>query len=395
MVSDMLEAWRSEGIYPYFPVAQSATGAKVSYRGLDSLYMLASCDYLGLANDPRLKKAAIRAIEIFGTNISGSIAFSGFTELHETLQHDIARFMQCEDAALFATSYLANVGILATVAGPGDLIAMDAHNHVSLFDGARLSGATLRTFPHRDYDRLERMMQRSTKGGKFIVTDGLFSADGDLADLDKICEIARHYDARVIVDAAHDVGVFGASGAGLAEVAGRTHDVWLTVGTMSKAFGSTGGFVAGDRTTIDRLRHYAPTSTSSRSISPGVAAASIAALKVASSEGGTRRDRLWRNCRALWETIQDEGLRTSGVASPVLPIYTKGTEETLRASRILQEAGILTCAMIAPSVPYSRERLRLNVTSHFDEAQIIEIAGILRDVTRAPEAIGLFVRSEP
>lgn len=361
---DQLHAWKEQGIYPYFPIAHDAPGRIVRMQdGIDCI-MLASCDYLGLSNDARMKQAAIEAIQRFGTNICGSIAFSGMTEIHSALQSSLQSFMGTEDAIIFPTSYLANIGAISTIAGPDDLLLMDANNHVSLFQAARLSQAKIRTFSHLNYDVLAGILRRNAgKRRALIITDGLFSADGDYADLRAICQLADTYNALVVVDSAHDLGIHGETGRGLTQEQGVAERVNLIVGTMSKAMGSTGGFVAGRKTLIDRMRHFAGAYHSSRAVSPGVAAASLAALNVVQQEGDARRASLFQNTEHLWCGLKAKGFETSDSASPVIPIYLANAETVLRATKFLQDNGVCVCGMISPSVQVGSERLRLNVTN--------------------------------
>lgn len=382
---DQILDWKRSGFYPYFPVIESASSSKVKVRGSGEVYMLASCDYLGLSNDSRMKQAAIDAIARFGTNVCGSVAFSGLTEIHEALQHEIAEFMGMEAAVIFPTSYLANIGLLTTIGESEHLLVLDASNHVSIFHGARLSGAKIRTFPHLDYNALEGILRRSRDArSAFVITDGLFSADGDYADLERICAIAKRYDAKVVVDAAHDIGTLGRNGRGLAEDRGVIDSVDFIVGTMSKAMGSTGGFVTGRAPALELLRHFAAPHTSSRVVSPGVAAASLKAIEIVKREGVPRREVLARNVDALWRGLCDIGFKTSRTGSPVIPIYVNGPRSAVKAAAQLQAEGICVCAMVSPSVPTGGDRLRLNVTNLFDAADIAEILDIFARSFESP-----------
>ena len=359
-----VNAWREQGIKPIFPTVRGPSDRRVSVNGVEDCIMLASCDYLGFSNEAAMKQAAIDAITTYGTNICGSVAFSGMTALHKELQDNLAALFGFEDALVFTTSYLANLGTFSTLIGRDDLVLLDAMNHVSLFQAAQLTGAKIRTFPHLNYDVLERQLQRkNTAGRAFIATDGLFSADGDLADLKRLQALAAQYDAVLIVDSAHDFGVLGPTGRGLAEHDGVLDKIDLIIGTMSKAMGSTGGFVVGRREMIEKIRHFSGPYTSSRSFSPGVAGASLRALQLSAELGAQRREKLHENISMLWNGCRALDLIVPRTPSPVLSVFVNDAAKTLQAARYLMDHQICVCPMVSPSVQQGRERLRLNVTS--------------------------------
>lgn len=381
-VSQVAE-WKSRGIYPYFPVIEEPCGRTVRIQGEGEVIMLASCDYLGFSNDARIKRAAIDGIERFGTNICGSLAFSGMTVLHMELESALEEFMGTESAIIFPTSYLANLGCLSTITGPEDLLLFDSQNHVSLFHGARLSRGTLRTYRHNDIGMLEGLLKRGLSfSNRFIVTDGLFSADGDYANLVEIANLADRYDASIIVDSAHDIGTLGDAGRGIVDACGLLDRVDLIIGTMSKAFGSTGGFIAGKASLITHIRHAAGPFHSSRAVSPGVAAASIKAIELMKSEGAARRIQLTANSLRLNDGLRQRGYDTMHSCSPVIPVLFGDTNRTLEATSWLRKHGVLVCGMIPPSTPEKGARLRLNVTSFLNEidiSSVLELFGDMRE----------------
>lgn len=368
---ELVNEWKSTGIYPYFPVIEGPSNRVVNIEGEGSVVMLASCDYLGLSNDERVKNAAIDGVRRFGTNICGSLAFSGRTLIHRDLEDSLRDYMGTEDVALFTTAYLANLGAISTISESNDLLLYDSQNHVSLFHGAKLASSTLRTYPHNDMYVLEKLLKRGgTFNKRFIVTDGLFSSDGDFANLEAIAVLAERYDAEIIVDSAHDLGTVGPQGRGLAAELNLTDKVALTIGTMSKAFGSTGGFVAGSKAYIQQIKHAAGPFHSSRAVSPGVAAASLQAIELVKNDGDWRRVALRKNSIRLLKGLQDAGYDTMDSNSQIAPVLLKDTKRTLQASMFLRKHGVIVCPMIPPTTPMNAAILRLNVTSMLTDSDI-------------------------
>jgi 7-keto-8-aminopelargonate synthetase-like enzyme len=373
---------KAEGNYPFFPIIEGPAGRNVKVRGIGDTIMLASCDYLGLSNDERIKAAAIEGIKQFGTNICGSLAFSGRTTIHEQLEDSIKTYMGTESSIIFPTSYLANLGCLSTVATHDDVLLFDNQNHVSLFGGARMSEATLRTYKHNDMDMLESLLKWSHGFKKrFIVTDGIFSAIGDYAKLDTIVQLAKKYDAAIILDSAHDLGVLGENGRGLAEHFNVLDDIDLIVGTMSKAMGSTGGFVVGKEKYIGKMHYASGPYHSSRAVSPGVAAASVKAFEIAKTEGAQRRHQLSKNTLAINKGLMSLGFDTMGTSTPVVPVLIKDTERTIAVTMWLQKHSILVCGMVPPSTPTNSARLRLNVTSMLNEQDIDTVLNVFDELS--------------
>jgi 8-amino-7-oxononanoate synthase len=378
--NDAVAVWKKGGYYPFFPVIESASERIVTVRGRGELINFSSCDYLGLSNDNRLKAAAVAAIERFGTNVSASIAISGQTAVHANLEAALSSLFDNRPAMLFTTSYLANLGVLGTMADETSTVYSDRANHASLIDGIVLSRARLRTYRHNDVDMLSSLLQRDKDAArKIVVTDGLFSADGDFCRLKDLVTLAEQHDAMLILDSAHDLGAFGPTGRGLAEAQGLLDRVDLIVGTMSKAFGSTGGFVIGREESITRLKHRSAPFHSSRTFSPGVAAASLEALRVVRSEGHARRAALMENAETLRGMLRDNDFDTLNTESYVVPVIYPDTETTLRTAHWLQENGILVAPFIFPSVPRGKERLRLGVTStHTKDDLHVVMNGLLK-----------------
>lgn len=373
--------WKARNIYPFFPVVDGPAVATVKVRGHGEQLMFSSCDYLGLATDDRLKEAAISAIRIFGTNVSASIAVSGMTSIHYALESSISEFFNGRTCALFTTSYLANLGVLGTIYGEGDTLFFDRFNHVSLFHGAVLSGANLKTYRHSDIEMLENMLKRAPgTGKKAIVSDGLFSADGDFCLLDNLVDLAGRYGADVIIDSAHDVGVLGEKGRGISEYFDLIDHVDLIVGTMSKGFGSTGGFVVGRADYINLIKAKAGPFHSSRIFSPGVAAASLKSVEIVQHEGAELRRRLQENVDFFLNEIKPHGLDTLKTKSAIIPIVLNDTDKTLKACCWLRSKGIMMAPFIPPAVPLGKSRLRCGITALHTQAQLSQVAAVLGEM---------------
>lgn len=342
----------------------------------------ASNDYLGLASDPRLMAAATAAIARYGTGSTGSRLLSGQRPLHEELEQAIAQLKQTEAALVFSSGYAANLGAIAALVGPRDLILADRYNHSSLKNGARLSGATLADYPHNDLIALEQQLatQRAHHRRCLIVTDSVFSMDGDLAPLPELLALARQFDSMVLIDEAHATGVLGATGAGGLEHWGCTGQELVQIGTLSKALGSLGGYVAGRATLIDFLRNRAPTWIYSTGLSPADAAAALAAIQVIQQEP-ERRQRLWANREQLYQRLAPR-FELLPSASPILCASLGTPAAALAIAQQLAQAGIFAPAIRPPTVPTSRLRFTVMAThgpEHFEQ-----LAGALG--TPAPEA---------
>ena len=355
--------WIDQDIYPYFPVIESATDRTVYVEGIGRTIMYASCDYLGLSNDDRIKKAAIAAIEQFGTNVCGSIIFSGYTTIHRKLTRELEAFFNTGEALLFPTSYLANLGVLSTLYGTDDVIICDRQNHVSLFQGASLSGAKVAIYRHNDMNMLEKQLRKHAKAAKrLIVVDGLFSADGDYVDLPSVVSLAERYNAQIMLDSAHDFGLVGENGRGVAEHFGLLDRIDILIGTMSKALGSTGGFVICNSTMATQLRHASGPFHSSRTISPGVAAASLKALEVLREEGKERRQRVHELSNHFIAGARANQYDVLNTISPIIPVMLGSTDLTLQATSYLRSRNVLVSAFIPPATPSNKARLRFGIT---------------------------------
>ena len=363
-------AWTARGLSRTLAARGATSPGRFARDGREFLNF-GSNDYLGLAADPRLTQAATTAAAVYGWGAGASPLVSGWTEAHEALVETIRSFEQTEAALLFPTGYAANLGTIAALAGKNDAVYSDRLNHACLIDGARLSGATIRVYPHGDASRLAETLERDA--GRFrrrlIVTDGVFSMDGDLGPIAELAALAERFDAMLLVDEAHGTGVFGADGRGACSALGVSERVPIRVGTLSKALGSIGGFVAGSTRLIDWLTNRARTQIYSTGLPPAAAAAARAALDIVRTEP-------WRRARvhALGARLR-AGLRGSGLdvgvsTGPIVPVILGDVEKTMALSARLRQADMFVGAIRPPTVPEGTARLRVCLTAAHTEEDV-------------------------
>ncbi len=330
------------------------------------MLMFASNNYLGLAGDRRLIDAAIQATEMYGTGSTGSRLVTGHLALHEELEQAIADLKNTESALVFSSGYLANLGAISAIVGQRDLILGDEYNHSCLKKGAVMSGATAIDYQHRNLSDLTAKLQehRSKYGSKYrrclITTDSVFSMDGDLAPLSEIMDLANQYDCMVLVDEAHGTGVFGDRGGGLTNALGIQQDL-IQVGTLSKALGSLGGYVAGSAKLIDYLRNRAATWIYTTALSPADTGAAISAINIVKSDNALR-DQLWQNVEFFKQGLQDLGIQAIAFDSPIMAIEVGDIAQTMQMAKHLRDNGIFAPAIRPPTVPTARIRITLMAT---------------------------------
>jgi 8-amino-7-oxononanoate synthase len=346
------------------------TAGRVEREGRQ-LINFASNDYLGLSNDPRVVAAAQKAAGRFGWGAGASPLVCGWKQPHQELIEVLASFEGTEAVALFPTGYAANLGTIIALLGPEDAVFGDRLNHSCLFQGARLSGARMRVFPHRDTDRLETLLRRERDRYRraLIVTDGVFSMDGDLAPLPELVALSERFGAMLLVDEAHGTGVFGADGRGASSALGVADRVPIRVGTLSKAIGSIGGFVAGSRRLIDHLINSAPTLIYSTAMPPAAAAAAVEALRIIGEEPW-RRERVHLLGRQLRIELRGKGFEIPSSEGPIVPVILGETERTIHAAGELREHGVLVPAIRPPTVPRGTARLRICLSASHSESEI-------------------------
>ncbi|HEY9745980.1 MAG TPA: 8-amino-7-oxononanoate synthase [Oculatellaceae cyanobacterium] len=337
-----------------------------------------SNDYLGLSKDPRLQEAAIEAIHCYGTGNAASRLISGTTELAHELEETVAAFKQAEAALVFNSGYQANVAILQALAGPGDWLFCDRLNHASLVDGCLLSGARWTRYRHLDLNHLEQKLKKvPTNVRKWIITDSVFSMDGDYPDLNALADLAERYGAFVMVDEAHASGLYGDTrSSGLCEQFGVSNRIALQMGTFSKALGGAGAYVAGPKTLIQNLINRARGFIYSTAMPPATMAASKRAIEVVMHDPMPKQ-RLWENVRLFERCLREKGLAVGPLKSPIIPIVLGDNARTLQASQTLLERGFFVQAIRQPTVPAGTERLRIALSAAHEPHDIIRLAEAL------------------
>ena len=376
---------REAGLYPYFMPIEASHDTWVVIEGARKI-MVGSNNYMGLTHDPRILEAARKALDTFGSGNTGSRFLNGNLDLHERLEAELADFTGMEAALVFSTGYQTNLGTLGALIGRADTVFIDKLDHASLQDGVRLGLGRTRRFNHNDFATLRRMIEaEKPTNGKLIAVDGVYSMEGDIADLPSLVELRREYGAAILVDDAHAVGVLGETGAGTAEHWGLTHEVDLILGTFSKSFASIGGFCAGRGDVIDYLRHNARALIFSASMPPASAATVLKGLEIIRSEP-ERRARLWRNTHKMMEGFRSIGFDIGPTETPIVPILIGPMEKTFRFWRALFEAGVFTNPVVPPAVPEGGCRLRTSyMATHTDD----ELDFVLEQVERVGKKLGV------
>jgi len=381
-LDDAMAQIRSEGLYRSLRVLDGEQSHRARFDGRDVIN-LSSNNYLGLTTHPKLREAALRAVESLGVG-SGSVrTIAGTMDLHMELERRIATFKKTEACVVFQSGFAANAGTVSAILGKEDLILSDELNHASIIDGARLSRATIRVFPHRDVAALEKLLEE-TSGVKrrLVITDGVFSMDGDIAPMREITAAARAHGAIMMVDDAHASGVVGRAGRGTVDHFDLHGQVDVQVGTLSKAIGVLGGYVCGSHTLIEYLYHRARPFLFSTSHPPAVAAACLAAFDVLENEP-ERIERLWSNTKRLKEGLKRLGFDTGISETPITPIIVGDADLAMKFSDRLFEKGVFAQGIGYPTVAKGRARLRTIVTATHTEEELDRALHILGDVGRS------------
>jgi 8-amino-7-oxononanoate synthase len=376
------------GIYPYFkPIAEQNGGAvKVDGR---EMIITGSNDYLGLTQDPRLERAAVSVFENYGTSCTGSRYLTGTLALHVELERRLAEFFHAEAALTFSTGFLGMLAVLSSLTGRQDILYLDREDHASLYDGARLSFGAMRKYRHNDLEDLERLLARDAgkPGGRMIVTDGIFSMSGHIADLPGVVEIARKYGARVAVDDAHATGVLGVGGRGTPEHFGLEEEIDLIIGTFSKSFASVGGFVVGPRAVINYVKHHGRPFIFTAALPAMQVAVALEALNIMDTEP-EHRERLHRNATQLRQGMADLGFDTLGSETQIVPVLIGPDELTVVFWKGLWEAGIFTTPALPPGVPPGQSIIRTSVNANHTPEQIERLLEAFATVGRGLGVIG-------
>jgi 8-amino-7-oxononanoate synthase len=385
-IQDRLDEIRNKGLYRRMRCVSGPQGPRVLLDGKPVL-LLCSNNYLGLADHPRVREAAAEAAMRYGAGSGASRLISGNMTIHRRLEEQLAGFKRSEACLLFGSGYLANAGVVSALAREGDVVFSDALNHASIIDGCRLSRAETFVYDHCDTDHLEWGLRQAEGRGSLIVTDGVFSMDGDVAPLERIVELGQRYDARVMVDEAHGTGATGPDGRGAVAEAGLEDEVDVIVGTLGKALGSYGAYVCCDKQMAKYLINTARTLIFSTALSPPAVAAAMAALELL-REQPRRVEKLQRNAAVLREALAEEGLPVPEGTTQILPVVVGDAAEAVLASERALERGIFAQAIRPPTVPAGSSRLRLTVMASHTKSELREAARVLGTCVRVrPRAI--------
>ena len=373
---DIADQLKEANLYPYFRVIESEQDTEVMIDGKLSL-MFGSNSYLGLTNHPKLKEAANHAIQRYGTGCAGSRFLNGTLNIHIELEEALADYLKKDAVLLFSTGFQANLGAIAPLAGRNDYIFIDELVHASIIDGTRLSFGKVMKYRHNDMESLEKQLRRvEGDGSKIIVMDGVFSMEGDIANLPGIVQLAERYDATIIVDDAHAVGVLGNEGRGTGDHFGLQHKMDIIVGTFSKSLASLGGFVASDRDMINYLKHNSRALIFSASMTPASAASALAALEIIRAEP-ERIDKLWQNTHYAMDQLKSAGFEIGHTQSPILPIYIRDNQKTFQFARMMANDGVFVNPVVSPAVRSTDSLIRFSLMATHSFEQIDRAVDIM------------------
>jgi 8-amino-7-oxononanoate synthase len=357
---DVPQKTMAMGIYPYFRAIESDQDTEVTINGKKVL-MFGSNSYLGLTNHPKVKEAAIEATRKYGTGMAGSRLLNGTLDIHLALERKLADFMGKDDAIIYSTGFQVNLGVVSCVTGREDYILWDDRDHASIIEGHRLSFAEKLKFRHNDMDSLEKQLQKCNPDKiKLIVVDGVFSMEGDIANIPEIVRLAKQYNAAVMVDEAHGLGVLGRQGRGSCDHFGLLPEIDLVMGTFSKSLASIGGFIAADNQIINYLRHNSRSYLFSASSTPGATAAASAAFDIMISEP-ERIENLWKLTNYALKGFREMGCEIGHTSTPIIPIYIRDNNKTFALTRDLFDSGVFVNPVVAPAVSNNDTLIRFSL----------------------------------
>jgi len=360
---------KAQGLYPYFKPISESEDTVVVIEGKRRV-MLGSNNYLGLTHHPKVLEAATRALHRYGSGCTGSRFLNGSLDLHVQLEEALSAFLGKEDCIVFSTGYGANLGLISGLVGRGDRVYLDKLDHACIVDGAKLSFGETDRFGHGDLASLERLLQKAPAGkGKLVVVDGVYSMEGDIADVPNLVRLCRLHGAALAVDDAHSLGVLGPNGEGTGAHFGMANEVDIIAGTFSKSLASVGGYVAGSERVINYLRHHSRPFIFTAALPPANTAGVLAALEVIQSEP-ERRERVWHNARRLQEGLRQTGFDIGPTETPIVPVLIGPLDQTMIMWRKMYDAGVFTNPVVPPAVPYSQCRLRTSVMATHTDDQI-------------------------
>ena len=378
----LADEYKEKGIYPYFHALETRQGPEVVMEGQRRI-MLGSNNYLGLTSCPEVVEAGIRALEEFGTGCSGSRFLNGTLTLHLELEAELARFLRKEAVTTFSTGFQSNLGIISALVGRSDYMILDRENHASIYDGTRLSFGKMLRYRHNDMADLERCLQQVPEtAGALVITDGVFSMGGDIADLPNIVRLARQYGARVMVDDAHGLGTIGEGGRGTASHFGLEDQVDVYMGTFSKSLASLGGYMAAEERVVDYVRHASRPFIFSASIPPASCATALAALRHLEAHPELPR-RLRDLSDHFRKALTSRGLAIRESRTPIVPIFTYEMERTLRVAKALYDNGVYVNTVLPPAAPTDGCMLRTSLMATHSSALLDEAADVIQRVLGA------------
>ena len=372
---------KQAGIYPYFRPIEENHDTEVVIDG-KRILMFGSNSYMGLTNHPKVKEAAKNALDKYGSSCSGSRFLNGTSTLHIDLEQRLAEFVGKEEALIFTTGFQTNLGTVSALTGRNGVLLLDELDHASIIEGSRLSFSRVLKYAHNDMNDLEAMLKSIPEEKvKMIVIDGVFSMEGDICNLPEITKLAKKYNAIVIVDDAHALGVIGGVGKGTANHFGLTNDVDLIMGTFSKSLASVGGFIASTKEVINYLKHHSRPMIFSASIPPSAAAAAIAALEIMKSEP-ERLEMLWKNTNYINKALNELGFDINTTETPIIPIYIRDNQLTFQFTQLLFEEGIFVNPVVSPAVKSDSSLIRMSIMATHTQAQLDEAIHKLEKVAK-------------
>lgn len=360
---------KAAGVYPYFRAISSEQDSEVIIDGRKVLMFGSNC-YTGLVNDPRIKEAAIEATRKYGTGCAGSPFLNGTLDLHKKLEARIAEYIGKEDVMIYSTGFEVNLGVVSALTGREDYILWDEQDHASIIEGHRLSFSKKLKYKHNDMESLEKQLQKCEADKvKLIVSDSVFSMEGDVADVKKIVELAKKYDASVMIDEAHGIGVFGEGGRGVCHAQGVAQDVDLIMGTFSKSFASLGGFIATDKEITNFLRHHSRSYIFTASITPASTAAALKAIEIMETEP-QHQQALWEVTNYALEGFRNMGCEIGHTSTPIIPLYIRDNFKTFAVTRDLLEEGIFVNPVVSPAVAPHDTLIRFSLMASHTHEQV-------------------------
>lgn len=360
---------KAAGVYPYFRAISSEQEPEVLIDGKKVLMFGSNC-YSGLVSDPRIKEAAIEATKKYGTGCAGSPFLNGTLDLHKKLEQRIAEYIGKEDVMIYSTGFEVNLGVVSCLTGREDYILWDEQDHASIIEGRRLSFSTALKYKHNDMESLEKQLQKCDPDKvKLIVTDGVFSMEGDVANLPEIVRLAKKYNASVMVDEAHGIGVFGKGGRGTCDHFGVTKDVDLIMGTFSKSFASLGGFIATDKEITNFLRHHSRSYIFTASITPASTAAALKAIDIMEQEP-ERQEHLWEITKFALDGFRNMGCEIGNTSTPIIPLFVRDDYKTYHVVRDLFDEGLFVNPVVSPAVAPQDTLIRFSLMATHTKGQV-------------------------